>query len=238
MAATVEQGLFKERKSAFKIFKRLSFEFINESFLLTKFNHRNVIKIMGTELVDGDVAIILPWYKYTLSHFIKFKSFNIKSVFLQICKGVQHIHSKNILHRDLKPANIVFNNPNNIKIIDFGLSCLRHEINTDTAVTIWYRSPQLLNKETKYDTEIDIWSLGCILAEMHIGIPIFQTKPPFTIEKQKKKIKDVLSNIYFIKDFFPNILLQDLILKMLQINVSDRITLDNIITHPYWFIQK
>ncbi len=81
-----------------------------------------------------------------------------------------------ILHRDLKPQNILVDKENNIKIADFGLARAFNfpmKEYTKEIVTLWYRAPDLILGEKKYDMDCDMWSLGCILAEIVTGKPIF-----------------------------------------------------------------
>ncbi|XP_078436503.1 cyclin-dependent kinase B1;2 [Wolffia australiana] len=94
----------------------------------------------------------------------------IKSFLFQLCKGVAHCHSHGVLHRDLKPQNLLVDKDKGIlKIADLGLGraftvplkSYTHEI-----VTLWYRAPEVLLGTTHYSTGVDIWSVGCIFAEM------------------------------------------------------------------------
>ncbi len=95
----------------------------------------------------------------------------------QILRGLLVCHSNRIIHRDLKPQNILIDKDGNIKIADFGLARsfsvpfpeLTHEV-----VTLWYRSPEILLGQTKYTPSVDIWSVGCIYAEMLLGRPLFE----------------------------------------------------------------
>lgn len=95
----------------------------------------------------------------------------------QILNGLLACHSNRILHRDLKPQNILVDNNGNLKIADFGLARsftvpfpeLTHEV-----VTLWYRAPEILLGQHCYTPAIDIWSVGCIYAEMLMGKPLFE----------------------------------------------------------------
>lgn len=99
----------------------------------------------------------------------------IKSFLYQLLKGVAYIHSKLVLHRDLKPQNLLISRQGQLKIADFGLARpfgapvrgYSHEV-----VTLWYRPPDVLLGSKYYSTSIDMWSIGCIFAEMVTGRPL------------------------------------------------------------------
>ncbi|KAL3655136.1 Mitogen-activated protein kinase 9 [Castilleja foliolosa] len=93
----------------------------------------------------------------------------------QLLRGLKYIHTANVFHRDLKPKNILANADCKLKICDFGLA--RVSFWTDYVATRWYRAPELCGSFfSKYTPAIDIWSIGCIFAEMLTGKPIFLGK--------------------------------------------------------------
>lgn len=96
----------------------------------------------------------------------------------QILKGLKIIHSKGIAHRDLKPENVLLSDEGIIKICDFGSSKQIDPSgkNTPYIVSRYYRAPELILCVTKYTTAIDIWAVGCILAEMFTLNPLFKGK--------------------------------------------------------------
>ena len=94
----------------------------------------------------------------------------------EMTEGLKYLHDLTILHRDLKPQNLLINKRGDLKLADFGLArafgipvrTFSHEV-----VTLWYRAPDVLMGSTKYSTPIDMWSAGCIFAEMATGRPLF-----------------------------------------------------------------
>jgi len=111
----------------------------------------------------------------------------IKSFMKQLLRGVAYCHEKHVLHRDLKPQNLLVNKAGELKLADFGLARAfgipvrgySHEV-----VTLWYRPPDVLLGSTNYSTPIDIWSAGCVFAEMVNGKPLLPgTNPPEQLSK-------------------------------------------------------
>lgn len=98
---------------------------------------------------------------------------------LQIIEGVKYLHDSKILHRDLKSANLLMNNKGEVKIADFGLGRRFRTDYTYTSkvVTLWYRAPELLLGAKQYSEKIDMWSIGCIMAEFFIGEVLFRSSP-------------------------------------------------------------
>jgi cell division cycle 2-like protein len=158
---------------------------IREINILLNLKHENIIqtkevvygktldKIYSVmEYMDYEVKALLAdkaKYSFELKH--------IKCLVYQLIKGVEFMHSKWIVHRDLKTSNLLMNNKGILKIGDYGLarkfgSPLRPY--TQLVVTLWYRAPELLLNCTIYDSSIDIWSLGCIFAEIVLRDPLFQ----------------------------------------------------------------
>ena len=88
--------------------------------------------------------------------------------------GLEHCHSCGVLHRDIKGSNLLLDRDNNLKIADFGLSTFRQRKQplTSRVVTLWYRPPELLLGSTDYGVTVDLWSTGCILAELFTGKPL------------------------------------------------------------------
>ncbi|RWW14130.1 hypothetical protein GW17_00022121 [Ensete ventricosum] len=113
------------------------------------------------------------------------KLHKVKCYMQQLLHGLEHCHIKGVLHRDIKGANLLIDNNGILKIADFGLATIYNPDNkqhlTCRVVTLWYRPPELLLGATEYGVAVDLWSTGCILAELLSGRPIMpgRTEVPF-----------------------------------------------------------
>lgn len=100
-------------------------------------------------------------------------SIQVKCYMQQLLSGLQHCHEGGILHRDIKPSNLLIDKNGELKIADFGLANFHHPKHkrslTNRVVRLWYRAPELLLGSTDYGVGIDLWSAGCLLAEMFSG---------------------------------------------------------------------
>ena len=100
----------------------------------------------------------------------------VKYYLQQLLKGLDHCHRRGVLHRDIKGSNLLLDNSGVLKIADFGLATFfsqdQRQPLTSRVVTLWYRPPELLLGATEYGVGVDLWSTGCILAELLAGKPI------------------------------------------------------------------
>jgi len=181
----------------------------------------------------------------------------------QTLRALKAMHSANVLHRDLKPSNLLLNANCDLKVCDFGLARSANSSDehsgfmTEYVATRWYRAPEIMLTFKEYTKAIDVWSVGCILAEMLSGKPLF---PGRDYHHQLTLILDVLGtptmeDFYGIKSrrardyirslpfkkripfihMFPhaNPLALDMLEKLLAFNPTKRITVEEALKHPY-----
>uniref|UniRef100_A0AAQ5ZCM8 Mitogen-activated protein kinase n=1 Tax=Amphiprion ocellaris TaxID=80972 RepID=A0AAQ5ZCM8_AMPOC len=163
---------------------------LREIKILLRFHHENIIginDILRARHIDNmrDVYIVQTLMETDLYKLLKSQRLSNDHVcyFLyQILRGLKYIHSANVLHRDLKPSNLLINTTCDLKICDFGLARIadpEHDHTgflTEYVATRWYRAPEIMLNSKGYSKSIDIWSVGCILAEMLSNKPIFPGK--------------------------------------------------------------
>ena len=178
---------------------------IREISILKKYRHKNLVPFINS-FIDppkpnkkGNVSLVYEYAQHDLASLIKenidFDLDCIKSIMFQILSGVKYIHDNFILHRDIKPANILLRNKGEVKLADFGLSRFfekrknQWRAYTNSVVTLWYRAPELLLSECYYKTSIDMWSVGCVMAEL------FTKQPLFKEQNAKKQVNAIFNLI-------------------------------------------
>ncbi|KAJ5322186.1 uncharacterized protein N7506_011316 [Penicillium brevicompactum] len=195
------------------------------------------------ELMECDLAaIIRSGQPLTDAHF--------QSFIYQILCGLKYIHSANVLHRDLKPGNLLVNADCELKICDFGLArgfSIDPEENagymTEYVATRWYRAPEIMLSFQSYTKAIDVWSVGCILAELLGGRPFFKGRDYVDQLNQILHFLEYVRNLPFMpkvpfKTLFPqaNPDALDLLDRMLAFDPSSRISVEEALEHPYLHI--
>ncbi|XP_055019018.1 serine/threonine-protein kinase ICK isoform X3 [Boleophthalmus pectinirostris] len=147
---------------------------------LKKLNHANVIKLKEVIRENDHLYFIFEYMKENLYQLMKdrtrlFPESAVRNIMFQILQGLAFIHKHGFFHRDMKPENLLCMGPELVKIADFGLA---REIRsrppyTDYVSTRWYRAPEVLLRSTSYNSPIDQWAVGCIMAELYTLRPLF-----------------------------------------------------------------
>jgi len=234
--------------------------------------HPNIVNVR--EVVIGStldkIYVVMEYVEHELRDLMEhtdyqFKMSEIKCLMKQLLLAMEYLHSRNIVHRDLKTSNILYSNKGILKVCDFGLArkYVGRKEYTPTVVTLWYRAPEVLLGNSKYDLAIDMWSVGCIFAELILREPLFMgQKEADQIDLIFKNLgtptngnwpgwKDLKNASYFTAKTYPGGKLKErfvnklgecplneqamnLLEKMLFYDPSKRITAGEALKHP-WF---
>ncbi|RHY70641.1 hypothetical protein DYB38_001872, partial [Aphanomyces astaci] len=159
----------------------------------------HIVRMVDHFTHKGHECLVFPLCSYNLYELLRSSQFKgvglklIRKFAKQIVESLEFLASINVIHCDLKPENIVIARPNrsNIKIIDFGSSCLSDKRVHTYIQSRFYRAPEIL-LGMKYTTAIDMWSVGCILVELHTGSPLFAGQD---LPDQLRKIVQVLGMV-------------------------------------------
>ncbi|KAJ8634083.1 hypothetical protein MRB53_027419 [Persea americana] len=154
-----------------------------EILMLRRLDHPNVIKLEGlvTSRMSCSLYLVFEYMEHDLAGLaactgVKFTEPQVKCYMKQLFSGLEHCHNRGVLHRDIKGSNLLLDNQGILKIADFGLASFydphHRQPMTSRVVTLWYRPPELLLGATYYDVGVDLWSAGCILAELLAGKPV------------------------------------------------------------------
>ncbi|XP_051976568.1 mitogen-activated protein kinase 12-like isoform X2 [Xyrauchen texanus] len=132
---------------------------------------------IGTGAYGTVCYLVMPFMGTDLGKLMKMERLSedrVQFLVYQILRGLKYIHSAGIIHRDLKPGNLAVNQDCELKILDFGLARQTDSEMTGYVVTRWYRAPEVILNWMHYSQTVDIWSVGCIMAEMLLGRPLFK----------------------------------------------------------------
>ncbi|KAI0760013.1 kinase-like protein [Fomes fomentarius] len=162
---------------------------IREIALNREISHENVVALKEVILEDKSIYMVFDYAEHDFLQVIHHHSQTLrntipiavlKSLTYQLLNGLLYLHDAHIIHRDLKPANILITSSGVVKIGDLGLARLTHQplqplfAGDKVVVTIWYRAPELLLGAKHYNKAIDIWAVGCVMAELASLRPIFK----------------------------------------------------------------
>lgn len=260
--------VFEEAPEATRTLRELKFLRLLKS-------HENIISIKDVLLPSDrhnfdDVFVVLELMPTDLTRVLRSKielsSEHIRWLVFQLTRGIFYLHTSRVFHRDLKPSNILINARCDLRIVDFGLSRAAFDNNepdvvlwTDYVATRWYRAPELIMAtSSNYTTAIDMWSIGCIFAEMlNNGRPMFpghnpedqlqiiinfcgSPSPEAIAAVREPRARALLSRMppqaqKPLQSYFPNAdpLALDLLSKILEFDPNKRISAEHALQHPY-----
>ncbi|OSD05535.1 kinase-like protein [Trametes coccinea BRFM310] len=175
---------------------------LREITLLRHFAHENITGLIDVDCTPdlSEIYIFMEPMEADLHQIIKsgqpLTNEHVQYFVYQVFRGMKYIHSASVVHRDLKPGNLLVNADCELKICDFGLSRGFNSapddnptMMTEYVATRWYRAPEIMLVYKAYNTPIDVWAIGCIMAELLTGKPLFKGKD---YVDQLNKILDVL----------------------------------------------
>ncbi|KAL5972235.1 Cyclin-dependent-like kinase 5 [Taenia solium] len=236
-----------------------------EICLLKELKHRNIVRLYDVLISESRLTIVFEHCDQDLKKYFdacngEIDPATVKLFMYQLLRGLQFCHANHVLHRDLKPQNLLINSNGELKLADFGLARaygIPVRQYSAEVVTLWYRPPDVLFGAKIYTTSIDMWSAGCIFAELsNAGRPLF---PGFDVDDQLRRIFKLLGTptestwpgvtelpeyktftIYpkntHWQQVVPNLSARgrDLLQQLLVCNPSERASADQALDHPYF----
>jgi len=241
-------------------------------FLQELHDHPNIVSLLNVLKADNDndIYLVFEYMETDLHAVIRaniLEDIHKQYIVYQLLKALKYMHSGGIIHRDLKPSNLLLNSECFLEVADFGLARSIANLEnpdapspvlTEYVATRWYRAPEILLGSTCYTKGVDVWSVGCILAELLSGGPLF---PGSSTMNQLDRILqvtgrpsdediDAISSPFAVtmleslppannplkfSDLFPHSPKDalDLLNKCLQFNPQKRISVEEALSHPY-----
>eukprot|EP00922_Rhytidocystis_sp_ex-Travisia-forbesii_P048447 GHVS01072167.1.p1 GENE.GHVS01072167.1~~GHVS01072167.1.p1 ORF type:complete len:525 (-),score=126.93 GHVS01072167.1:469-2043(-) len=156
---------------------------LREISILLELHHENVLDVKEVVVGNGPnhVYMVTEYVEHELKTLLEennpeFSVSERKCLLYQLLQAVAYLHKNWVMHRDLKTSNILYNNRGVLKVCDFGMARKYGEPiqpYTKSVVTLWYRAPELLLGASKYTPAMDVWSVGCVFAELLLRTPLF-----------------------------------------------------------------
>lgn len=156
---------------------------MREISLLKELRHPNVVFLQDVHLTESRLYLVFEFLSMDLKRYLDnlpeeefIDKLLLKSYLYQILEALLFCHKRRVIHRDLKPQNLLIDSNGIIKLADFGLArafIIPIRAYTHEVVTLWYRAPEVLLGCPRYTTPVDMWSVGCIFAEMATKRPLF-----------------------------------------------------------------
>jgi len=241
---------------------------IREIALLKQLHHPNIVRLYDVIHTEKRLTLVFEYLDQDLKKFLDAHGDSglaydrVLCFCYQLLKGIEYCHKQRVLHRDLKPQNLLINHEQQLKLADFGLARafgIPVRNYTHEVVTLWYRSPDVLMGSRSYGTAVDIWSVGCIFAEMATGSPLFPgqndsdqlckifellgtptttTWPGMAELPEYRKYENRIPTFSGLRleMIIPSLREQglDLLVRMLKMNPEERISAEDALNHSYF----
>eukprot|EP00929_Paragymnodinium_shiwhaense_P012860 TRINITY_DN120745_c0_g1_i1.p1 TRINITY_DN120745_c0_g1~~TRINITY_DN120745_c0_g1_i1.p1 ORF type:complete len:331 (-),score=79.80 TRINITY_DN120745_c0_g1_i1:225-1217(-) len=163
---------------------------IREIAVLKELPHQNVVQLRDVFCKPEKLLLVFEYLEMDLKKYMKevqklvkggqLMPSVVKTLSQQLCRGIEFCHKNRVIHRDLKPQNLLLDSADKnrpiMKIADFGLAraySVPLPEYTHEVVTVWYRPPEILLGSKIYSIPVDLWGIGCVIAEMATGQPLF-----------------------------------------------------------------
>ena len=238
---------------------------LREISVLKTLDHPNVVKLKDVEHSENRLYLVFEYLDQDLKKYMDscrrgpIDPLLVKSYVYQMLLGIEFCHKRGVMHRDLKPQNLLIDKSGNLKLADFGLArafCIPVRAYTHEVITLWYRAPEILLGGRHYSTGVDMWSIGCIFAELANKRPLWPGDSEIDMLFRIFRLlgtpnESMWPGVSALPDFkptfpqwpsqkackaCPNLCAegQDLFKKMMLYNPTKRISAKQALKHPYF----
>lgn len=273
--ALKKQGINAEKSNAnYDQVSDFTANAVREANALNDLKHKNIVPLLDLFIDGYNTVMVLPYAPTDLYQYLAelrsckktMPTETVRHIMYQLVSAMHHAHDKGYIHRDLKTSNLLLypENDYHLYVADWGLSRVDMRGGaplTEEVVTRWYRAPELLLNMMRYSVPIDMWSVGCIMGELFLGVPIFQGgsememlteifkvcgRPTVKSWPELQTNRSYNSTVQFMPESKPTRPAQfhrmddpawDLFTRLLTLRPEDRITAAQALQHPY-FEQK
>jgi len=238
---------------------------IREISILKEMIHPTIVSLLDVVNYDNKLYLVFEFLDQDLKKYMDTVTVVapalVQSYTRQLLQGLTYCHQRRIVHRDLKPQNLLIDKKGSLKIADFGLArafCVPVRQYTHEVVTLWYRAPEILLGSATYSIPVDMWSAGCIFAELLCKKPLFpgdsEIDQLFKIFRQMgTPTEDIWHGCTSLPDYKPSFpkwkkqelgkvfenshsAAVDLLEKMLIYEPAQRISAREALNHPYFSV--